>query len=55
MDGLDDGEVSALTEPRGTGVNKYSYFSTNDRIFHFTSLIPFDSAWQLGRPAFGKP
>lgn len=29
-EGAEDGELAANVEPRGTGVNKYTYFATTD-------------------------
>ena len=31
VDGADDGELPAGTEPRGSGVNKFTYFANSDR------------------------
>lgn len=41
MDGIDDGELQPGVEPRGTGVNKYSYWATNDckNIFIWIKVI----------------
>ena len=32
VDGIDDGELAPSTEPRGTGVNKFTYWECTDCI-----------------------
>ena len=37
-DGAEDGELAAYVEPRGTGVNKYAYFATNNLLGEWVEL-----------------
>ncbi len=41
-DGAEDGELAANVEPRGTGVNKWAYFATNNILCECVEL-PLDT------------
>lgn len=38
VDGMDDGELHPSVEPRGTGVNKYTYWVSTDLLDEWVDL-----------------
>jgi radial spoke head protein 4/6 len=42
VDGADEGDLAPGTEPRGSGVNKFTYFANTDRISYKDSAQRLD-------------